>query len=252
MLPPPRFRRLFCLGSVTISLFFSCNLPAQTTASMAPLMTVPGAVLIDDDFSTAIPPGWNQHKGKWEIREKSVHGTTLAEQRHYAFLAHEIDASNLIISFSFLLEQAREIDLCLNANLSPICRLIISETRFSVQRDDPDETGPEQVIQMMPVAVKLDPNVWHDVILEIMGSEILAQIDGDPVVSLGQHPQIDCPKQIVGLGVMGGPGGFRNVKVWEAKPNPEWEKLKPTLTYSTLLPVSRNKQGVAPRAKDTP
>jgi hypothetical protein len=70
---------------------------------------------------------------------------------------------------------------------------------------------------------------WHTVVLEIKGDEVVGMID-DKSVTLS-NPLIAADKHSIMLGA-GTEASFRNLRVWEALPNPEWPKNKEALAVS--------------------
>lgn len=64
--------------------------------------------------------------------------------------------------------------------------------------------------------------------VEVYGKEIVASVDGK-TVGYGKHNGIDRPKGNFGLTVAGEKMSFKNLRVWEAQPNPAWETTRQRL-----------------------
>ena len=71
---------------------------------------------------------------------------------------------------------------------------------------------------------------WHTAVLEIRGEELVASVDGRSVTL--SSPLLGADKHSVMLGVAT-EASFRNFRVWEALPNPDWAKNKQAIIAST-------------------
>src|SRR5262249_32301754 len=136
---------------------------------------------------------------------------------------------NVVIQYSFKLEGARQTTLSINATKGHLCRVLINSNGFRVQRDDPNKTGKQVVLEARTTPIK--PGEWHTVVVEILGKEMLASIDGKEV-AFGAHPDIDATKANFGLTVAGESVSFKKLRVWEARPNKDWEATKAKLLQS--------------------
>jgi len=78
------------------------------------------------------------------------------------------------------------------------------------------------------IAVKAPMKIgeWHTAVLEIMGNEVVGTMDGKSATF--SNPLIGTNKHSIMLGV-GTEASFRNLKVWEALPNPDWPKNKESM-----------------------
>ncbi len=103
-----------------------------------------------------------------------------------------------------------------------VCRVSISTAGFSAQKDDNDHEGPDVSKPFNRVSKELDADEWHTVRIEILGEEMLAEIDEE--ISLGSDPLIATEKAKWGFTVAGAEVKFRNLNIWEALPNDDWEK----------------------------
>jgi hypothetical protein len=74
-------------------------------------------------------------------------------------------------------------------------------------------------------------NEWHTVVLEIQGDEVVGTLDGQSITL--SNPLIGTAKHSLMLGA-GTEASFRKLRVWEALPNPAWEKNK-----AALIPPSK-------------
>jgi hypothetical protein len=68
---------------------------------------------------------------------------------------------------------------------------------------------------------------WHTALLEIKGDELVASMDGKSVTL--QSPLLAIDKHSIMLGAAT-EASFRNLRVWEALPNADWEKNKAAIS----------------------
>jgi hypothetical protein len=61
---------------------------------------------------------------------------------------------------------------------------------------------------------------------------MLARIDDD-LVAFGANPGIDAAMSNLGLIVSGTTASFKDLVIWEAKPNPDWAAHKAKLAAAT-------------------
>ena len=80
--------------------------------------------------------------------------------------------------------------------------------------------------QAQPLTVK--PDTWHTIVIEVRGDEMLSTLDGKNPV-FGTHPIVGIPKGILSFGTSQS-ASYRNLRVFEALPNPEWVKNNAALS----------------------
>lgn len=192
-------------------------------------MTEPGTPLTTDSFATALPQGWRAAKGTWTVADGVLRGVEVKADAHQAVIRRPLAFTNGIFRFSFRLGEARQISLSINDAKEHVCRLIINARGFTVQKDDHDHDGPDKVAVFARVAMTLKPDEWHTAVVEINGSEMVAQIDDMNHVGFGAHELLSHPKANFGLTVAGGPADFRDITVLAAKPRGDWAETKKRL-----------------------
>jgi hypothetical protein len=64
---------------------------------------------------------------------------------------------------------------------------------------------------------------WYTMLVEVRGSRILAHVD-DTHMGFGEPEGINVDKKDFGIPVSGDSPSFRNIRVWEALPNPSFNK----------------------------
>lgn len=123
--------------------------------------------------------------------------------------------------------EAKGTTLSINDSKDHVCRLSMSPTTFTVQKDDHDHEGPDVAEVFHRLKADLKPGEWHKMRLEMVGTEMLGKCDD--LVGFGSHDLIGTEKASFGFTVTGQSVDFRNLKIFEAKPNPEWESVKKKL-----------------------
>ncbi len=199
---------------------------AADSADLKPVMTERGKLLVSDDLDKPFGKEWKAAKGKWEVADGAMRGAERKEDMHGAVTRYDVAFNNGIIQFSFKLDGARASSLSLNGAKGHIGRVLIRPNGFTVQKDDQDgKNGPDKGVVLNTCEITIKPGEWHTMLFEVQGKEMLATLDGKHT-AYGEHEALDKPKANVGLTVAGESVSFKNLRVWEATPNKEWEKLR--------------------------
>lgn len=197
---------------------------ADLATDSKPRMTERGKLLFSDDLDKPFSKEWKTAKGKWEIVSGAMRGSELKEDMHGAVSRHAVSFQSAIIQFSFKIDGARVTSLSINGEKGHICRVLMRPNGFTVQKDDQDgKNGPDTAAQLGTCETPIKAGEWHTMMLEIHGKEMLATLDGK-YTAYGEHAAIDKPKANIGLTVGGESVSFKNLRVWGATANKEWEK----------------------------
>ena len=197
------------------------------------LLAERGKILLTDDLNKA-PDGkeWKAAKGKWEVSDGALRGAEVPADKHGAVTRHQLAFKDAVIQFDVKLDGAKMTTLSINDAKEHLCRVLINPTGFTVQKDDHDHDGPDLAVHFGRREVKLGSD-WHTVVVEILGTTMLASIDGANA-TFGAHEMIGSAKANFGFTVAGQSALFRNLKIWEALPNKDWEKTKATIPAATI------------------
>ncbi len=212
------------------------TLAAASAAEPKTLLAERGKSLFSDDLNKA-PDGqaWKAAKGKWEIVDGALRGAEVPADMHGAVTRHALAFKDAVLQFDVKLDGAKTVSLSINDAKEHLARVLFNPTGFTVQKDDHDHDGPDKAVIFGRRAVKFEPGAWHTVVVEIVGDTMLATLDGANA-TFGSHEMIGTPKANFGFTVGGQSASFRNVRVWEATANKDWEKTKATIPPSPTAP----------------
>jgi hypothetical protein len=216
----------------------------------ATIMTKPGKLLISEDFTQPLPPpqgstaqfasgfqGWRcnvvPRGGHWEVAAGAFTGAENPEMHHPATASIGFDFKNAIISC-----EVRVHDVPLDGRKNRffavrttdakdyVCSIFLNESGMRIQKDDNDHEGPDVAVPLGALKAPIPLGEWQKVTFEILGEEMVGTLNGRSLT--GQHPLIGSEKHSV-MFVSGVEGSVRHLRIWEALPNPEWAKIRPTL-----------------------
>lgn len=211
--------------SIVVGLY---ALAADSSAEPKTLLTERGKLLVSDDFNQPLSKDWRTAKGKWEIVDGAIRGTELKTDMHGAVTRRALAFHNIVIQYSFKLDGAKTTSLSVNDPKGHNCRVAITPAGFSVRKDSHDHNNQDKAVVLETRATSIKAGEWHTIVIEILGKELLASLDGKEV-AFGANDSIDVSKSNFGLTVAGESVSFKNLRVWEALPNKNWETTKAKL-----------------------
>src|SRR5262249_40197753 len=112
-----------------------------------------------------------------------------------------------------------------SSKMGRIIAVSITSTSLKLQRS---VGGGDRMEVLDTLPLKLEPGIWHTLLLEIQGNEVVASIDGKDVV-FGAGERIDVDKTSVQFRVGGESAAFKDLRVWETTPSDTWEVTKAKL-----------------------
>lgn len=205
--------------------FTAATLSAQEPKTFAGLR---GKTLFADDFATTIDTKWKAAKGKWEIADGALRVRELKEDNHGAAMRCAIPLENAIVEYQFRFDGAKQTTLSLNATKGHLSRALVTPTSLMVKKDSTDKNKTDKAQVLDTRKLNLKQGEWHTLVVELIGKEIVASVDGKEV-AFGKHDGIAQTKANFGLTVAGESMHFRKFRVSEAQPNPAWETTRQTL-----------------------
>ena len=227
-------------------------------------MTFRGKLLLVEDFAKPVTlakrtsrdpetwsDGWRVKNGKWAQVDGGIRGIVLPKIYPAATLHLPLAGQDVVIQVEARLDAIPLDDppksdylsasvVLREADARHIASARLSKSGFAAGKDATKGRAVNGVVvddkdvsfgRQTP-AIK--PGEWHTILIEVRGEEMLATLDGGSPV-LGSHPILSLAKGILSFGTPRS-ASFRNLRVFEALPNPEWEKNKAVL--ATMLPAS--------------
>lgn len=224
---------------------------AALAADETTVMTVRGKPLHQEDFAKPVAKytgkpkgyasgfeGWLIHGtgpesrgGQWKQLEGRLHGSENPQVKHPATASYGIRFDSLVLQCKLRMEDVpldkdpahgrknRYIQLRLTNERSYLCTVSLSPGGFSISKDDNDRDGPDERVPLATHKASFAVGKWHTVLIEVMGDEVTATIDGHSAT--GRHPALAQGKHSF-MVVTGPEGSISDLRLWEAKENPEW------------------------------
>ena len=220
-----------CLASclpLMASLLSIGPLSVARAADAKTLMTDRGALIFADDFSKAPAAPWRVAKGEWMTVDGAVQVRELKADMHGAVARRPVPHANFVVQYSFKLDGTKRTTLSINDAKGHCCRVLIDPAGLAVQKDSHDKNKVDKSAVLDRRLEPIAAGKWHTVVVEVLGGEMVASVDGQ-IVAYGSHASIDVPKKDIGLTVAGESASFKDLQVWEAKPNSSWETTKASL-----------------------
>ena len=245
--------RLFIVFALCASAAVACGEELPKT-----IMTIRGKLLASENFDKPLAPftgkpvgfasgftGWRYNagpasgkSGRWELIDGTFKGIESPEAHHPATASFGIQFKDAIIQCDVRLDDApaegrlyRSLFVKATDAKDYVCALFAGPGNFNALAYDDTRIDPKtkqrEKFPAVRAAVPLKLGEWHTAVLEIKGEEIVASLDGKSVTV--NSPLLGADKHSVMLGV-GTEASFRNFRIWEALPNPDWPKNKQALT----------------------
>ena len=193
----------------------------------ATLMLQPGKLLVDEPLNQPFSKDWFGNPGKWEVVDGVTRGSQRTEDMHAAVRRRTVKFEHAVVSFQFRFDGATAMSLSMNAEKGHVCRVRVAPDGFSVNRDK-DKVKNEKPAILDKRDVKIEPKVWHTLVVEMSGKDMLARLGGKEI-AFGAHDGLLAPKASVGFTVQGESMSFKNLRVYEGTPLKGWEATRAKL-----------------------
>jgi hypothetical protein len=205
---------------------------------------------VSEDFSQPLPPpegstaqfasgfkGWRRNVaergGHWEVEDGAFKGVENVAVHHPATASIGFDFKDVVISCEVRLHDVpldgrkyRGFGVRTTDPKDYVCSILLNETGMRIQKDDNDHGGPDVAVPFGALQAPIKLGEWQKVTFEILGDEMVGTLNGQSLT--GQHPLIASEKKSI-MFVSQVEGSVRQLKVWEALPNPDWAKNKAAL-----------------------
>lgn len=200
----------------------------ETAASMEEAgikIGVPTEAIVETAFDQQTPPiqkgmisGWKAGLGEWRIDDGALIGDELPENNHASSLTHRLEATHLIITAEVQLGTAQQIAFACRDTVPPnlhLGRLYITPDKLWIQHMSgiAKTTKAEKLVTKK---VKLDPEKWYNVTIEIIGDHYRAKVGKEEIEAT--HSRFADAKGIIALVNKGQGAKYRNVALWHAEP----------------------------------
>ncbi len=238
------------LSLALLALTAFTSLTVQADDDFPTLMTKRGNLIYSQDFSKPLPPvegstarfasgfkGWRfnveKRGGHWDVVNGTFTGAEFPEAKHPATASYGFDFTNAVIQCEVRMNDVplnerkyRYFNLRTTDEKDYVCSIILNEGGMNIQKDDNDHAGPDVAVPLGKLKSPIKLGEWQKVVFEIMGDEMVGTLNGKSLT--GSHQLITEAKHSI-MFVSGVECSVRNLKIYEALPNPDWAKNKQTL-----------------------
>jgi len=220
------------------------SLRADQTPEAKTFMASRGASLAADALDKSLAEPWKVAKGKWEVADGAIRVSEIPAEMHGAAARRPLPTRNFVMQVSFRFDGGKGISVSVNDAKGHCCRAAVAPKLLTVMKDSHDHNKDDKMARLDNQPLTLEPGTWHTLVLEALGPELVASIDGEHV-TYGRHESIDIDKKDFGLAVTGDSASFKDLRVWEATPRPDWESTKATLHPNPEAPKSPSGKSAA-------
>lgn len=165
--------------------------------------------------------GWATVLGDWEIVDGAAYGIMEPPSKkrpkgHAAGCDQLVKLDDFVISGEFMLGRAPQFGVIARDSNEPplhLGRVLITPDSIWIQKMT--GIGKETRREVMTkIKVPVDPNTWHNFVVEVQGDQFIARI-ADHVLK-AKHPRFADQKGRIGFVASGEGARVRNVSLWEA------------------------------------
>lgn len=210
-------------------------------------------LLFSDDFERAdLGKAWGQVVPTYTLENGSLKGTQTrvtapaadgkpAVVGHAAVIGTDVPTKDSVVELRFRFAGATALSAEFDdrkytgSHYGHICRCIVTPKDVTL-RDERDGSMRNDVYAMgndparrdernkllkgrsATFPLKLEPEVWHTLVLETVGDSMRATIDGKPAAFLKSSGIAHPTKSKLELGCAGKDGFFDDIKIWNAEP----------------------------------
>lgn len=227
-------------------------LPVSADDLPPTLLTRRGTLIVDQQFEKSLPPfdgksngfasgfhGWRYNAaargGHWEVKDGSFTGTENPDPsiKHPATASYGFDFKDAVIQCEVRMNDvpmagrsSRSISVRTTDTRDYVCSVRLNPNGWGIEKSDNDHGGPDKAVSLGELKTPVKLNEWHSVLFEILGDTMTVTVDGRTLS--GTHPLIGTEKHSI-MFVSGVESSVRKFRVWEARPNPDWEKNRRTI-----------------------
>lgn len=233
---PGSLRLLTCLV-LTCSLMAAERSKGKADEPSGPklLMTTLGKPILDEPFT---PESWQKNwgkswnKGDWQIMGDQLRVAEKPADGHHPEIGYNPKGSggavlhDVVVQCRFKYDGAKWMGFGFT-DKEHVARIMINNGGFELVKMS-GIGGTTKGVKLDRQSMDWDKSKWYTLTIELLGNEIIANVD-DQHVLYGSAEGLDIDKNRFTLIVGGQHGWYDELKIWEALPNPTWEKKKPAL-----------------------
>lgn len=237
-----------------------CSLSIAADDVPSTLMTKCGKLIVNEELSRGATPMTEKPKGfasgftnwrynvegkggHWDITDGAFRGVENPESKHPATASYGFDFKDVVISCEIRMHDVpldgragRRFSVRTTDMKDYVCSIHLSEAGMRIEKSDNDHAGPDKPVPLGELKTPIKLGEWQKITFEILGDEMVGTLNGQSLT--GKEPLIATDKHSI-MFVSGGEGAVRNLKVWEALPNPDWARNKAALTTTGKTEIKK-------------
>jgi hypothetical protein len=232
-------------------LFILLFISFPSFAELKPLLALKSDLIFEDNFDSGThSKQWNFiHGTRFTVKDGVLTGVPspkeYQEAKKKAGKGHTggtpsshlmVGTKDCIIAMSFKISGKMKglhigyNDGSMKSGTGHVCRVTYSITdgiSLIKDKNSKKEGDKAEALANKPFTLELDK--WYVILIENIGDEMVAQIEGGPVI-YAAHQRLTANKTHINLPTRGGGTVYYdNVKIWKANVNPQWQKNKEDL-----------------------
>ncbi|HEY7427059.1 MAG TPA: DUF1552 domain-containing protein [Gemmataceae bacterium] len=182
-----------------------------------PIMCKQGELLLEESFDNGkYGKPWFRITGKFEVSGGQLKCAEIPADNHHSELSTgptgPLKAQDFVIQFAFKLDGAKMLAIGFENPKGHVARAIAKPDSFEIMKWDGKQDSRK---------IKLDTGTWHRVLVEVQGSEMVAQVDDQPPLYF-QDESLKVEKPRLVLINYGQFAWFDEIKIWKAEPSADW------------------------------
>ncbi len=194
---------------------------------LKPLLNQKGDLLFEEKFDKGIER-WATPKGEWKVSEGVLTGAELEKDHHGAVVRTNLELPDtFVLSFDFKFDGAKTLHCSFNGK-GHICRVTLTPKGFSMKGEVDKKDANDKAANIAQVKQDYEVGKWYSMIVEVRGEHFLARTD-EKHAGYGAHAKVARAKNNFGFPIGGVSGSVRNVRVWKAQANPDWDSARKAL-----------------------
>lgn len=195
-------------------------------AEFEPKLGRKGALLLEEQFDgKELPKNWNRNTGKLTVADGVLKASEVAADQHAAAFRRPLPLQDAAILVKFRFAGAKMFHLGFDPAPGELKKkghlfsLVVTPTSWTITEHN-DKSDPKSTNKALAKAAAVfEPGKWYELLLEVKGDEVLAQVNGrEPLRASSKDFRVKKP------GLVFRTGGqdteeihLDEVRVWELK-----------------------------------